>query len=136
SFALLKGAGTIALRWESTPVILRTAVLSVLAADRRAVLVGDWDGSDLREPELVALAEDSASDADDRRVVRLARYHGLDGRLVRAAVMALAGPLGRLRETLPAEIVAAARLIPAGEAIAGLHLRGSSEARRRLALEE
>jgi RecG-like helicase len=136
SHAIVQGAGPAGLIWEHTPSVLRDTALGALPPDARVVVVGEWSGGALHDPEVVALAAGETSEGDDRRTVRLATYLGVDGRLIRAGVSALAGPLGRLRDPLPADVVAAAKLEAPGEAIAGIHLRGAAGSRRRLAFEE
>ncbi len=135
AFAILTGADRATLQWVDTPRQLQDLALAALVPNSRAVVVGHWEGGVLREPEVVHPGGGD-NEPEDRRTVRLAAVTGIEARLFRAALHLLTGALGRLREVLPAELVSAAGLIPHGEALTGVHLRGSAEGRRRLAFEE
>jgi RecG-like helicase len=129
----IQGAGLVTAQWTSdTPDGLRRAWLAELAPDARVQLAGRWDA------EAGVLRDAEPVQDDGRASVRLGAYGAVDGRWIRLAVRRGASGLARLRDPLPADLLARTSQLPLGEALTDLHLKGNArpEARRRLAFEE
>ncbi len=132
--ALLQGAGPVLAVWTpETPDVLRAAWLELLAPDTRALLVGTWT----EEGGGRLLDAEPATD-DGKHGVRLGAMSGIDARLIRAALQAAAPGMAKLRDPIPPELLAIAKVPPLGDALVDVHQRGSAkpDARRRLAFDE
>jgi RecG-like helicase len=130
--AILHGAGRLDARWgPDVPAALRDAWLADLTPDARVILAGSWTSEGV-------LVDAEPVTGDDRHVVHLPIYRGVDARFVRAAVGRMSPSLLRVRDPVPADVLARASLGSLGEALVDAHLRGSARpaARRRLAFDE
>lgn len=131
---VLQGAGPVTAVWTSeTPDVLRAAWLDVLAPDTRTNLVGTWT-----EEGGGRLVDAEPAPDDGKHGVRLGSTSGIDARLIRAALQAAAPAMAKLRDPMPPEILALAKVPALGEALVDVHQRGGAkpDARRRLAFDE
>lgn len=130
---LLHGAGPLRVRLNNP--IVRAAIDAGLV-DGRAIFVGqtlDVDG-------VVSLTDPEIAVGDGKQGVRLQHYGvpGVDDRVIRALMRLALAALPRVRDPIPADLVARVGLLPRGEALHALHTAGLArpDARDRVVFDE
>lgn len=136
---LSDGTGTVKAVWFNQPYLLRQypTGTSVMVAGQLEFRNNDLA---LRAPAIEAAEGDRAGTHTARIVPVYPETEGLTSRQLRNIIMPLLGRAAELPETLPAEVVAEAKLMPRGHAVAEIHAPSSDaalkRARYRLAFEE